>query len=449
LIVFDPALAVAVLACAMGGYFATCNIALKTFSRSRLTELLELRGNAEKVPSFAARSEALQLVTGTIRTCLNLVVLLATLYAFEDRTTWPAPWQYFAALVVTGVAVSVFVVAIPASWARYRPEQVLARAMPVLTVCLVIFTPIAKALGLLDPIVRRVSGADVEEEEDDVEKVTSDVMSVVEDHQSNGKVDRAQRDMIEAVFEFPSIMAAEIMTPRTETEGLELDATLAQVKDYVLEKGHSRVPVYEEDLDHIVGILYIKDLIRFLDDADGPTFDLRQVMREPWMVPETKPVRELLGEFKARKVHMAILLDEYGGTAGLITIEDIIEELVGEIQDEYEPGEAEPTISKLDDRIAEVDARVYVNDLNDQLGLDLPEDEDYDTLGGFVFAKLGHIPETGESFVYENLELTITYAERTKVKRVRLEQQAEQESSPESGVQSPESGVQHRGKGPN
>ena len=418
----DPAIWTALLACIIGGYFAACGIALKTFSRSRLTELLEPQGKAHRAAAFAARTEALQLATGTIRTCLSLVTLLATLYFFEQRQQWQEPWPYVAAFLVAGALVSVFVVAIPASLARYRAEQLLARSMTLLNVCLVVFMPMVKALRLFDPIVRRISGADAERD-DDEDRITDEVMSVVEDHESDGKVDRVQKEMIEAVFEFPSITAGEIMTPRTEAEGLEVDSALAQVKAHVLEKGHSRIPVYEQDLDHIVGVLYVKDLIRFLDDADAPAFDLRQVMREAWMVPETKSVRELLGEFKARKVHMAILLDEYGGTAGLISIEDILEELVGEIQDEYEPADDEPTIDWVDERTADVDARVHVDDLNDQLGLDLPEDEDYDTVGGFVFAKLGHIPKPGEKFLFENLKLTITDAQRTKVNRVRIERQ--------------------------
>ena len=424
----EPALWIALLACVVGAYFAASNIALKTFSRTRLTELLEPLGKAHRAADFAARAQALQLATGTIRISLSLVVLLAMLYFFEQRTQWPEPWPYVAAFLVAGTLVSVFIVAIPSSLARYRAEALLARTMPLLNVCLLVFTPVVKALHLFDPIVRRVTGADADRDDDD-DKISDEVLSVVEDHESNGRVDRVQKAMIEAVFEFPSITAGEIMTPRTATDGIEATATLAQVKAQVLDQGHSRIPVYEEDLDHILGVLYVKDLIRFLGEADTSTFDLRQVMRPAWMVPETKPVRELLGEFKARKVHMAILLDEYGGTAGLISIEDIIEELVGEIQDEYEPTEDEPTITPVDDRTADVDGRVRVDDLNDHLGLDLPEDEDYDTLGGFVFAKLGHIPEVGESFVFEDVKLTITEAERTKVNRVRVERQAPTKSN--------------------
>ena len=419
----EPALWIGLAACIVGGYFAACNIALKSFSRSRLAELLEAMGKADRAAAFVGRVRQLQLLTAAARTCLSLVVLLAMLDLFERGTDWSEPWKnYLAAFLVAGALVSVFIVAVPVSWARYRAEPLLARSMTALTICLAIFMPVVKVLHLFDPIVRRVSGADAEPE-DDEDKLTDEVMAVVEDHRGNGHVDHDQKEMIEAVFELSSITADQVMTPRTETEGIEADATLEEIKAHVLEKGHSRIPVYEEDLDHILGVLYVKDLIQYLGESEASSFDLRKVMRPPWLVPETKPIRELLGEFKARKIHMAILLDEYGGTAGLVSIEDILEELVGEIQDEYEPTSDEPTITRVDERTADVDGRVRVDDLNDHLGLDLPEDEDYDTVGGFVFAELGHIPELGETFVFQNMKLTVTDAERTKVNRIRIERQ--------------------------
>ena len=419
----EATLWIALAACVVGGYFAACNIALKTFSRPRLAELLEPMGKADRVAAFADRAGQLQLLTATARTCMSLVVLLAMLDLFEQATDWSEPWKnYLAAFLVTGALVSVFVVAVPSSLARYRAEQLLARSMTALNICLVIFMPAVKVLHLLDPVVRRMSGADAEPADDD-DKLTDEVMAVVEDHRGNGHVDHDQKEMIEAVFELSSITADQVMTPRTETEGIEADATLEEIKAHVLDKGHSRIPVYEEDLDHILGVLYVKDLIQYLGESEASSFDLRKVMRPAWLVPETKPIRELLGEFKARKIHMAILLDEYGGTAGLVSIEDILEELVGEIQDEYEPAGDEPTITRVDERTTDVDGRVRVDDLNDQLGMDLPEDEDYDTVGGFVFAELGHIPELGETFVFQNMKLTVTDAERTKVNRIRIERQ--------------------------
>ena len=413
----EPALwvaLVALVAMLMGCYFAACSAALRTFSRSRLGDLLEARGHSDRFEPFLARLPKLTLMIATLRTSLNLIVLLAILWIFQDDAT-PDPWLYVAAFVLAGTIISVFAVAVPVSVARYRGEQLLAWSMSLLQGCLVIFMPLANALHMFDPIMRRILGGQSEPAPD--ERLTEEILSVVEDHEEEAAVDENQKDMLEGVIELRSTTAEQIMTPRTEVKGIEDDASIDEVKKAILELGHSRIPVYRESLDHIVGILYAKDMIKFLGNGEPWKIPLR----EPFLVPESKSVNELLAEFKARKVHMAIVLDEYGGTAGLVTIEDVLEEIVGEIHDEYEPSEEVRMMAKVDERVVEVDARVRVHDLNDEFDLELPEHEDYDTVGGFVFSTLGHIPEAGESFDFQDIRVTVTEAERTKVSRVRME----------------------------
>ncbi len=410
----------ALLGCLAGCYFAACNVALKTFSKARMLDLLEHKGHENWFELFDDRTAKLVLMTGVFRAAFNLIVLIAVFDAFFTR--YPHPdhkWLVYAlSFLVAGVLVSVFMVAIPTSWARYHPERLLVASHRLLYGLLWFFLPLVNLMHLMDPVIRRITG--VLPNHSDQEQISDQVMSVVEEHREEGRVDQSQRDMLEAVFELPSITAGEIMTPRTDVHGIEVHATLDEVKTSVLEGGHSRIPVYEESLDHLLGVLYAKDLIHFLG-VDAKTFDLRKLLRDVQMVPESKPIKELLTEFKLRKVHMAIVIDEYGGTAGLVTIEDILEEIVGDIQDEYEPEELEQEIRRLDDNTFEVDARVYVDDLNDKLGVSLPEDEDYDTLGGFVISTLGNIPSAGDHFEFENLKLTVTAAERTKVSRVKIE----------------------------
>jgi CBS domain containing-hemolysin-like protein len=421
----EPAIWIAVTASLIGCYFAACNVALKSFSRSRLAELLEAAGRGRRFEPFVAQVDRLLIVTGIVRTGLSLIVLLAMLYFVQTRWNhWLPLVQYAVAFVAAGTLVSVFAVAVPVSWARYHRERLLTLSITPLQWTLWGLYPLVGLLHLLDPVVRRLSGStrDPGGESD----LSDEVLSVVEDHEHAATVDEAQKEMIEAVFEFPTRTAGEIMTPRTDVAGLEVEATLEQIKAAILDEGHSRIPVYEESLDHIVGVLYAKDLIRYLGQppeaaSDGRKFDLRKLLREPYMVPESKSVRELLAEFKQRKVHMAIVLDEYGGTAGLVTIEDILEELVGEIRDEYEPGEAEPAMRAVGQGVYEVDARVDVDELHDELSLPLPEDRDYDTVGGFVFSRLGHIPVVGEQFEHEGFRFTVLAAERTRVRKVRIE----------------------------
>ena len=407
---------IALIAALFSCYFASCNVALKTFNRIRLSEFLHKTGRAGRVESLIDQIPRLLLMTGTLRTCLNLVVLLSMVNLFGRYLDQWA--QYLAAFAVAGILVSVFGVAIPVSWGRYHPERLLAYSIPLLNTAMILFNPIVTALHLFDPIIRRITGADIYRDDDD--QLSNQILSVVEEHNDEtGRVDDAQKQMIEAVVEFPSTTADQIMTPRTDVRGLSVDATLEQIKTFVIHEGHSRIPIYENSLDQILGLLYVKDLLPHIGN-DQP-FELRSVLREVLMVPETKSVRELLAEFKSRKVHIAIVLDEYGGTAGLVTIEDIIEEIVGEIQDEYEPSTREPAIDEIDGTTLEVDARVDINDFSDELNIRLPEDRDYDTVGGFVFATLGHIPDVGEQFEFDQLRLTVIDAERTKVNRIRVE----------------------------
>jgi len=415
--VFDLAFWIAIVALATGCHFAACNVSLNIFSRSKLIEILKATGRSDRVDDFIDRVPRMQLVTGTIRATLNLVVLVAVLAYLRNLVDWQTWVEYLVAVAIAGSLVNVFMVAVPLSLARYHPERILARSMGLLRVVDTGCRPLAVTLHLFDPVVRRLSGAEKLRDADN--EASERIMTVVEDHEAQGAVDTGQKEMIEAVFDLTETTAGEIMTPRTEVTGINVGATLEQVKDTILHEGHSRIPVYKSDLDHIVGILYAKDLLRFLGNGEG--FDLRGLLREAMVVPESKWVRQLLGEFKARKVHLAIVLDEYGGTAGLVTIEDILEELVGDIQDEYEPLSEDVEIHRIDERTFEVDARAHVDDVNDDLKIHLPEGEDYDTLGGFVFSTLGHIPRSGEEFEFGNARFIVTDAGRTRVNRVRIE----------------------------
>ncbi|MEM1109327.1 MAG: hemolysin family protein [Planctomycetota bacterium] len=418
-----------VIACVLACYFSATHSVLKTFSRKRLTDLLEARGQHGRAEYVEENLSDLRLMTGWLRSCFGLILVLSVLFAVEARmgqSTLAAPWPYIVAFAIASLLLSIFSVAIPVSWAQYRGERLLAWSVPWLRAMAWITLPVTRPLSLFDPVVRRISGVDLYDDEDDL---SEQVLAAVEDHEEGDTVAEDQKQMIEAVFDLHDTDAGEIMTPRTDIEGIELPASLDEVKAAVLEYGHSRVPVYRENLDDIVGILYAKDLIELLNTpgseaSNSDEFDLESTLREPFLVPESKKVLELLQEFRATKVHLAIVLDEYGGTAGLITIEDILEEIVGEIQDEYEPEDEAPEVVEIDENSAKVDARTNIDDLNDRLNLDLPEDEDYDTVGGFVFAELGHIPEAGESFEAHGVKVTVDEAERTKVIAVTVDKLA-------------------------
>ncbi len=431
--VVNYAIGIVILGSLLVCYFSACNIAMKTLSRKRLADRLGAGYDPQRLERFYQRQALLLLMTGTVRAVLSLVIALAVLYYFEERfTDWSRLALYFPAFLVAGSLLSIFAVAVPVSWARYQREGLIAMSLPLLNVMLVVFSPIVWALHLIDPVVRRISGIDLADEDDS--DLSDEVLSVVEDHEDGGEVDEAQKEMIEAVFDLSETDAGQVMTPRTDVKGIEAGATLEEVRNAILQFGHSRIPVYDQTIDNIVGILYAKDVIKYVGELEG--FNLRNTLRDAMMVPESKNVGELLAEFKANKVHIALVLDEYGGTAGLVTIEDILEELVGEIQDEYEQAEQTPQIERMDDQTLRVDARVEIDDLNDELDAELPEDEDYDTVGGFVFATLGHIPKAGESFTYEGMRFTVTEAERTRVVRVEVKLAQPQRASADAATSS-------------
>jgi len=282
----------------------------------------------------------------------------------------------------------------------------------------------------VDWIVRRLSGVpesvngngevSAEQLED---AVKAEILQVASDGQAEGVMDAAEMEMIESVIEFSDQQAGEIMTPRTDIVALPVEADAEQVLRTFIEAGHTRIPVYDGDIDHIVGILHAKDLLR----REAEPFDLRRIMRKPFFIPETKRLDELLREFKARKQHMAIVLDEYGGTAGLVTVEDLIEEIVGDISDEYDRPES-ALMKRLDDHTVEVDGRMYIDDLNDALGLNIPEEEDFDTVAGFVSSELGTIPKVGESLTAYGATFTVLAADDRKVTRLRVELPKEADS---------------------
>jgi CBS domain containing-hemolysin-like protein len=231
--------------------------------------------------------------------------------------------------------------------------------------------------------------------------------------------------MIEGIFEFKNSDVADIFVPRTEMTTVDAEKPLSSAIDVALEKGYSRLPAYKGNRDNIVGIFHIRDALRHWDKPSGERPPLADLLRQPLFVPETKLIPELLAEMRRGQSHMAVVLDEYGGTAGLVTIEDVLEEIVGDIQDEFDAndgGDGEK-VKKIDDFTLVADGDAHVGEINKMLDDDLiPEDDDYETVAGFVLDNLGHIPQAGESFVHEErLTVRVLQADERRVRRVRLQ----------------------------
>jgi CBS domain containing-hemolysin-like protein len=223
--------------------------------------------------------------------------------------------------------------------------------------------------------------------------------------EARGVVERGEREMIQSVFELGDTIAREVMVPRTDIVWIESTKTVPQALALALRSGFSRIPVVAENIDDVVGIVYLKDLVRRSQDPErAKQTKLDEVMRPPTFVPESKPIDELLREMQAAHSHMAIVIDEYGGTAGLITIEDILEEIVGEIRDEYD--DEQPPVEWLEDGSARVTARLPVEDLGEMFGVELPRGDDVETVGGLMAQLLGRVPIAGSSVTAYGLQLT-------------------------------------------
>lgn len=418
------------LICLLSGgslFFSVNAIALRIFSHVKLQEAfkaaIKKEDSKDLTERLSEKEEELILTCSLYRLILNMCILLLLVSVFINRGEpgrrgSPAVDYLFAALVAFGIF-SIFSLAIPHAWAKYAGEKILSRTYRLLILFAFIASPILYIFKLYDGFVRRLAGIAETTPEEQHEEKQEEFLTGLEQHKTEGVLDEEEQEMIENVLELRSSTADEIMTPRTDIVAAEVNSDLQQVLQTITSGGHTRIPVYEEKIDNIVGLIYAKDLLAEIG-KDPEEFNLREKMRKVYFVPETKPLRVLLHEFQNQKLHIAIVLDEYGGTAGIVTLEDILEELVGEIADEYEEILPEP-IKQIDQNTVEADARTYIDDLNDKFDLNLPEDEDYETIGGFVFSRLGYIPKANESFDYENLKFTIASAEARKIKRIKIQ----------------------------
>jgi putative hemolysin len=269
-------------------------------------------------------------------------------------------------------------------------------------------------------ITRRLTGANPKDS-DGINSLEEQLLRSIEHSQREGGIPAEAAEMLENVVDLSDTDVGEIMTPRTEIEGIELTNNLSAIRKFVIESGRSRIPIFEENLDQIIGILYVKDLVGFLG-TEANSFELKNILRKPIVVPDTKPVQELLADFQKSEVHMAVVIDEYGGTSGLVTIEDVLEEIVGEIRDEHDERESvEPALVRVSETIVEIDGRYNIDDINDELTLQLPEDEEYDTIAGFILANLGHVPKEGEVLEIDGLVITTLNATETLIERVSID----------------------------
>lgn len=248
-----------------------------------------------------------------------------------------------------------------------------------------------------------------------------ELQDAINSSEEEGILNESEGDMLQSIFDFGDTIVREVMVPRTDMVCCPADATLSGFLELIIRSGHSRVPLFEGSTDKIVGVVYAKDLLRNWG-ANDETLTLIEVMRTPYFIPETKRIDDLLKDFRTRRVHMAIAVDEYGGTSGLITIEDLLEEIVGDIQDEYDL--ETPWMQPQDDGTLLVDARANVEELEEYYDIEIPR-EKFDTVGGYLFHLLGNVPQKGEKVSDNGLVLMVEDSDERKIEKVRVWRDAE------------------------
>ncbi len=368
------------------------------------------RDHTEAVRHYARERDAL---LGAVLLARNAAVVagtaLAVFFAFEMSSR---SWTALAVTAVAGLLLLTAMEALPRLLVARNPDRWIRRFEPVAAVFRGLFG--RAALLLEAPLRLLLPGPEPPLTPDENEEL----LRLVEMEESQGGIEPDERQMIRSIFELEDTLAREVMVPRIDIVAVSTEDTVDDALAVVVEKGFSRLPLFEETIDNVVGVIYAKDLIRLLVEGRRPP--LREAARPPLFVPESKKADELLDELRKDKVHIAIVVDEYGGTAGVVTIEDLIEEIVGEIQDEYDV--EEPTIEVVSETEAVVDGRVSLDQLNEMFHLGI-EGEDYDTVGGFLYDRLGKVASPGDEVAYDGVRMHVLSVLGRRIKKVRVEKE--------------------------
>jgi putative hemolysin len=386
--------------------------ALTSINRRRLQHLKE--ENASHARIIDAILEEPETFLATILIVNTAATVTAAACATVVAIRFFPDWGSLAAIAALTIVGLMFGQIAPRIVAIGRPEQTALALGGFITVASSILKPF---VDLLTALTRGVLAAFGRKNLPRSPFLTEEELSLLLNvGEEEGLIEDEEREMIHSIFEFGDTFVREVMVHRVDIAAVEAETPISGVIDVVLAEGHSRIPVYEDNIDNVIGVVYAKDLLRYSRD-DAHRLTAREVARTPYFVPESKKVDELLHELQAKKVHMAIVVDEYGGTAGLVTIEDILEEIVGEIQDEYDS--EPPLIEKLGEDEFVFDARASVDDVNELLLLDWHAN-DYDTVGGFVLEQLGKIPDEGDQAVLTNAVITVVSTDGPRLKKVKI-----------------------------
>lgn len=400
----------------LSAFFSAAETAFVSFGRHHFQKLAERDEKKARRLRFWFENPNRILVTTLIGN--NIVNISASVIAATLAYSY---LHKMSATLITGImtfVILVFAEIIPKSLAKKHAERIAYYfTFPVMFFC-VLLTPVAKFLIGISHLFVRLFGGRIE---NIIPVLTEeDIKAMVIAGEEEGIIEEKERDMIDSIFELGDKMVREIMTPRVNIVAVKDDISPEEVMMVMAREGYSRIPVYRESIDRIIGIVYIKDIIAHKIQGNNKIEELKveDIMREPYFVPESKKVNELMRELQEKKMQMAIVVDEYGGTAGLVTMEDLVEEIVGEISDEYKKETKD--LYHLPDGSYLVSGGIEIEKVNEEIDVDIPEGQ-FETLAGFVLGRFGKFPVKGESFVYNNYQFTVQESDRKKVRMVKIE----------------------------
>lgn len=398
----------------LSAFFSGSETALFAVNRLRMRQMYEEADNARAGVVLRLLEDPGRVLT-TLLMGNNIVNVAASVLAtaFLVDQFGPQRGALYSIILMTALLLIIGEATPKTFAAKYADSVALWVARPVEWLNVVLY-PLIRVLSAVSALLVRPLGGRVNLRSPLVTE--EEIRLLVKMGEEEGVIEETERQMIHSIFEFGDTVAREIMVPRIDIVSVEDTASLDEILRVILAEGHTRIPVYHESVDHIVGVVHVKDLLSHLK-AGRHTVPAKEVMRPPFFVPEGKRLDELFREMRRKMIHMAIVVDEYGGTAGLVTVEDLLEEIVGPIHDEYDV--EEKLVEIINERVARVDGRMNIEEVNDLLGLALPPGE-VDTVGGFVYTLLGHVPTQGETVTYDGVEICVERLEGQRIAKVRI-----------------------------
>ena len=402
-----------ILAAVGGGIFCLTLLcfSLRDFSRSRLEHFCRQRGKLDRFGIILQNYEKCLLLSELLLLLLLLSFAWAASHSqcfgdlsFPAEHDWSTVGSWLLRIAALMVTAGLLLVVIPWTLSRVLGEAFLYRTWPIVKFACSLGSPVWQAAIRLDRIVHRVYGLPEPDSDAATSLLTEELLTVVDESRREGVIQSNASTMIHRVVDLQTEDVAAIMTPRTDMVTIHADTRIADALPKMIENGLSRVPVIRDGIDDIVGILYARDLLSHTKDAvEGNERTVNSIARDVLYAPESQGIADLLEAMRQQKVHMAIIVDEYSGVSGLVTLEDILEEIVGEISDEYDEQDDTLWMQHSDGR-TEVDARFHLDDLNEAFGYTFPEDEEFDTIGGFVTSCFGRIPSAGDEHFWNDLK---------------------------------------------